>query len=335
MSKNLGNNTIFFEKGPSIISSASVVGKMEGDGPLSNFFDMVENDQYFGQSTWEKAESELCKRTVNTALKKANLSFSDIDFAVSGDLLNQCIGSTFGMRDSDTAYLGIFGACSTMAEGLFISSVLVDSGAANYVISSSGSHFCSSERQFRQPLEYGGQRPQTSQWTVTGGGSIILGKNASPPYITHATVGKIIDKNITDTNNMGSAMAPAFCDTILSHFKATNRSVDYYDLIVSGDLGYVGSMIAKDLLKENGLDISKKYNDCGLMIFDRQKQDVHSGGSGCGCGASVLSGYILHQMREKKLNKVLFVATGALMSQTSSFQGESIPSVAHAIAIEN
>lgn len=336
MPQNIGNQTIFFEAGPTIAATAAVVGQKEGEGPLGEYFDKVESDEYFGQSTWEKAESAMLQNVTRLAMDKAAVSFTDIDFVLAGDLLNQCTSSNYAMRNTGAAFFGLFGACSTMAESLVLGATLVAGGSAQRVMCVTGSHFCSAERQFRQPLEYGGQRPPTAQWTVTGGGAAILEPNSRPPYITHATVGKIIDMGVTDTNNMGAAMAPAFVDTLICHFNATERAPDYYDLIVSGDLGSVGRAIAADLCKDAGFDIQNNYNDCGCMIFEPQKDNmVNAGGSGCGCGASVLCGHLIEQLSLGKLNKVLFVATGALMSPTTTFQGESIPSVAHAVAIEN
>ena len=252
----------------------------------------------------------------------------------AGDLLNQCISSSFGLRDLNIPFFGVFGACSTFVESLTLGAICAES-FANYVLCATSSHFCSAEKQFRFPLELGNQRPQTSQWTVTGSGSAIVSKNGSGPYITHITPGKIIDMGIKDGNNMGAAMAPSFADTVTTHFQDTGRSPNYYDAIISGDLGYVGKEIAIDLLKANGYNIKNNYNDCGVLIFDKETQDTHSGGSGCACCGTVFSGYFFKQLKERKMKRILLIATGALMNSTSSQQGESIPSIAHAISIEN
>lgn len=333
MTKHIGKQTIVLSSPPSILGHACTVGKKEGEGPLKDSFDLINEDSFFGEKTWEKAESAMVKGTVSLALDKASLSPGDIDYLFAGDLLNQCTGSTFGIRDLNIPFFGVYGACSTMAESLSLASLMLDGDFCQHTMASTSSHFCSSERQFRFPLEYGGQRPPTSQWTVTGAGAIVLAKDGQGPYITHITPGKIIDAGITDANNMGAAMAPAAYDTLKTHFEDLSLSPSDYDLIVTGDLGLVGSEILKDFFKKDKMDISKNYNDCGLMIFDRESQDVHSGGSGCGCGASVLCGYILNGMREGRWNKVLFAATGALLSPTTTLQGESIPSICCAVAI--
>ncbi len=252
----------------------------------------------------------------------------------AGDLLNQCISSSFGLRDLKIPFFGVFGACSTFVESLTLGAICAES-FANYVLCATSSHFCSAEKQFRFPLELGNQRPQTSQWTVTGSGSAIVAKNGSGPYITHVTPGKIIDMGIKDGNNMGAAMAPSFADTLTTHFQDTGRSPNDYDAIISGDLGYVGKEIAIDLLKTNGYNIKDNYNDCGVLIFDKKTQDTHSGGSGCACCGTVFSGYFFKQLKERKMKRILLIATGALMNSTSSQQGESIPGIAHAISIEN
>ena len=252
---------------------------------------------------------------------------------IAGDLLNQCISSSFGLREANIPFLGVFGACSTFVESMCIGSICVESFAKN-VLCATSSHFCSAEKQFRFPLELGNQRTPTAQWTVTGSGAAIITQSGMGPYITHITPGKIIDMGIKDANNMGAAMAPAFCETLITHFLDTGRSPNYYDSIISGDLGHVGKEIAIDIAKARGYNIKPNYNDCGVLIFDKEKQDTHSGGSGCGCCGSVFSGYFFKQLKAKKLKKVLLIATGALMNSTSSQQGESIPGIAHAISIE-
>ena len=290
-------------------------------------------DEFWGEKTWEKAESKIIKETVNTVISKSGVPSDQIDLMIAGDLLNQCISSSFGLREANIPFLGVFGACSTFVESMCIGSICVESFAKN-VLCATSSHFCSAEKQFRFPLELGNQRTPTAQWTVTGSGAAIITQSGMGPYITHITPGKIIDMGIKDANNMGAAMAPAFCETLITHFLDTGRSPNYYDAIISGDLGHVGKEIAIDIAKARGYNIKPNYNDCGVLIFDKEKQDTHSGGSGCGCCGSVFSGYFFKQLKAKKLKKVLLIATGALMNSTSSQQGESIPGIAHAISIE-
>lgn len=328
------NGTVIFEKKPSILSFAAVVGKKEGEGPYGKYFDEVENDAYFGQKSWEKAESEILRRSVAHTLKKGKMESTDIDFAISGDLLNQCISSGYALRSLQIPFFGVYGACSTMAESMALASLIVGGGAGDKVLCATSSHFCSAEKQFRAPLEYGGQRTPNAQWTVTGSGSNVVGIGDEPPYIEAVTCGRIVDLGVTDIGNMGAAMAPAFVDTVQRHLKALGRDISYYDLVLSGDLGLVGKSIAQELFAKEGINTDGRYNDCGAMIFDSKAQDTHAGGSGCGCAASMLCGYILPRMREGKLSRVLFAATGALMSPTATFQGESIPSISHAISIE-
>lgn len=331
--QKIGKQTIKFDNPPSILETACIVGPKESDGPLAQFFDQCLEDEMWGEETWEKAESKIIKETVNTVINKSNIPSSQIEYCFAGDLLNQCISSSFGLRELNIPFFGIFGACSTFVEGLSLASVFVENGI-NYALCSASSHFCSSEKQFRFPLELGNQRPPTAQWTVTGAGSAIIAKNGQGPFITHITTGKIVDMGIKDANNMGAAMAPAALDTLLTHFKDTGRAPTYYDAILTGDLGHIGKDILIDLSKNAGYNIKSVYNDCGVLIFNKEKQDTHSGGSGCGCCASVFSGYVFKQLKEKKLKKVLLIATGALMNSMSSQQGESIPGIAHAISIE-
>ncbi len=276
----------------------------------------------------------MIKTAVETVLKKSNLSAHQIDCLFSGDLLNQCISTSFGIRDFEIPFFGVFGACSTFVEGLILGSTFLDSGAGMNVITSTSSHFCSAEKQFRFPLELGNQRPPTAQWTVTGAAATVLSTFGNGPFITHITPGKIVDKGIKDANNMGAAMAPAAVSTILTHLEDTKRKPSYYDAIITGDLGYVGKEILLDLCNEDGFNLSGNYNDCGVLIFDKEEQDTHSGGSGCGCCGSVFSGYFFNKLRKKEIKKILLVATGALMNSTSSQQGESIPGIAHAVSIE-
>ena len=331
MPQRLGKYTTRLDSSPSLLSFASVVSKKEGEGPLAGYFDTVCDDTAFGEQTWEKAESRMQKDAVGRALEKAGLSAAEIDYILAGDLLNQCISSTYGLRDLGIPFFGLFGACSTMAESLCLSGMLVEGGLAQRAAAVTSSHFCSAERQFRFPLEYGGQRTPTSQWTVTGAGAAILGKKAMPPYLRAVCIGTIEDMGVKDMNNMGAAMAPAAAATLSRFFEDTCTGPDNYDLILTGDLGQVGSALLCELLAREGYQIGGKHNDCGLMIYDREKQDVHAGGSGCGCSASVLCAWALPRLREGSLQDLLFVATGALMSPTSVQQGESIPGIAHLV----
>ncbi len=330
----LGKHTLQLTTPPTILETAAIVGPKESNGPLAEYFDKCIEDEFWGEDSWEKAESKFVKETVNTVLEKSGVAAKDIDYVFAGDLLNQCISSSFAMRDSNMPFFGLFGACSTFVEGLCIGSVFMDSGACNNVLCATSSHFCSAEKQFRFPLELGNQRTPTSQWTVTGSGAAILSKQGNGPRITHITPGIIVDLGIKDANNMGAAMAPAALSTICTHFEDTGRTPDYYDAIITGDLGYIGKDILNDLCKKNGYDISTRYNDCGVLMFNQKKQDTHSGGSGCSCIATVFSGYLFKLMKEQKIKKLLLVATGALMNSTTSQQGESIPGIAHAVSIE-
>lgn len=329
--KRIGKYTVKFEQPPSILGYASVVSKKEGEGPLADLFDVVEPDTSFGQSSWEKAESQMQKIAMDKAIFKAGIDKKSVSYIFAGDLINQCTVSTFAHRLDEIPFMGIYGACSTMSESLIFSAMSIDGGFSDYSISTTSSHFCTAERQYRFPLEYGGQRPPTSQWTVTGSGAVILGEHdKEKPYIAYATTGRIVDFGVKDANNMGAAMAPAACDTFVNFFKDTNTKPDDYDLIITGDLGKIGSQLLLKLLLKENIDISKNHDDCGKMIFD-DTQDVHAGGSGCGCSASVLCSYILKNMENKTFKNVLFGATGALLSTTSSLQGESIPSICHIV----
>ena len=332
--KKIGTQTFKLDNPVSILETASIVGKKEADGPMAKYFDVCLEDEFFGEKTWEKAESKMIKTAIETVLKKSKVPVSSIDYLLAGDLLNQCISSSFGIRDFEIPFVGVFGACSTFVEGSMLGSMLLDGGAGDYAIAATSSHFCSAEKQFRFPLELGNQRPPTSQWTVTGSAAAILAKNGTGPFITHVTPGKIVDKGIKDANNMGSAMAPAAISTILTHLKDTGRNPTYYDAIITGDLGHVGKEIVLELSKAEGYQLNSVYNDCGVLMFDKEKQDTHSGGSGCACCGTVFSGYFFNQLKQKKIKKMLLVATGALMNSTSTQQGESIPGIAHAISIE-
>lgn len=334
----IGKQTIKLESKPCIYSTSSIVGPKEMDGPLAQYFELHIKDVFFDEKTFEKAESKMLETCINNLLIKTDVSQNDVDAIFSGDLLNQCISSGFAMRNFDVPFLGLYGACSTFCEGLLLSSILIESKSANQVVASASSHFCSAERQFRMPLEHGNQKSPLAQSTVTGCGAALVTNRSIADngiHITHVTPGKIIDLGVTDMSNMGAAMAPSVYSTISNHLTDTGRTIDYYDYIFTGDLGIHGSNMLRELFKREGIDISNKHKDCGVLIYDEQNQDVNSGGSGCGCIASVFSSYIYNELKSKKLNRILLVATGALMSPTSSNQGESIPGIAHAIAIEN
>lgn len=318
----------------SILSTAAIVGKKEGEGPLAPDFDIVLSDNEWNEKTWEKTESKLQREAVRLTVTKAGVSLDDIEYIFGGDLLNQCISAGFGLRELNIPYFGVYGACSTMIEGISLAAMLIDGGFANYAEAVTSSHFCTAERQYRNPLEYGGQRTPTAQWTVTGAGAALLksGRQIGDIAVTKITTGKIVDMGIKDTNNMGGAMAPAAFETIKAHFEDTGLSPRDYDLIVTGDLGSVGSEILVDMLQDAGIDISGNYKDCGCMIFDIDRQDVHAGASGCGCIASVLCGHLIKKLQNGSISSLLAVGTGALLSQTSSLQGESVPGIAHAAA---
>lgn len=332
--QKLGKQTIKFDTPPTITSTACIVGPKEANGPLATYFDKCLDDEFWGEETWEKAESKIIKETVSLAVAKSSIASQSIDYCFAGDLLNQCISSSFGLRELNIPFFGVFGACSTFVESISLGSVFIDGGAAENVLCATSSHFCSAEKQFRFPLELGNQRPPTSQWTVTGSGAAVLSKSGNGPYITHITPGKIVDLGIKDANNMGAAMAPAAVDTLLTHFQDTGRAPSYYDLILTGDLGHIGKDITIDMMKTHGYNIKSNYNDCGVLIFDKEAQDTHSGGSGCACCGTVFSGYVFKQLQQKKVQKVLLVATGALTNSTSAQQGETIPGIAHAVSIE-
>ncbi|MCC8076707.1 MAG: stage V sporulation protein AD [Clostridiales bacterium] len=333
--KKLGGQTYALATPPSIAGHANVVGKKEGQGPLADSFDLISQDVKFGQSTWEKAETAMQKLALTRALEKARQPLSALDFLFAGDLLNQCIGSGYAARDLGVPYFGLYGACSTMAESLALAAMTLDGGFGEWAAAAASSHFCSAERQYRTPLEYGGQRTPTAQWTATAAGAVVLAKEGPGPYVTHVTVGKINDKGIKDANNMGAAMTWAAYDTISCHLRDTGRAPSYYDLIVTGDLGKLGRSLLVELFQRDGVELSGNYNDCGCLLYDCGTQDVHCGGSGCGCSACVLTGYLLNGMREGRWDRLLFCATGALHSPTAVGQGESIPGICHAVAICN
>lgn len=332
--KKIGRQTVKFDNPPKIIAAYSIVGPKEGQGPLSGYFDQVLNDDTLGKDSYEKAESQMMFTAITETLKKAKLKETEIDYLFSGDLLNQIISSSFAAREFSIPFFGLYGACSTMAESLSLASLIMDGGFAKHVIATTSSHFSSAERQFRFPLDYGSQRAQTAQWTVTGSGAVILGYEGNYPEITYVTTGKVKDFGQKDANNMGAAMAPAAVDTIVNHFKDTGRKPNDYDVIATGDLGIIGRELADKLIKEFGYDIRNQHIDCGEIIFDNKKQKTESGGSGCGCSAVVFTGYLYKKLMKKEIKKLLLVSTGALMSTTSSLQGETIPGIAHAVAIE-
>ncbi len=329
-----GKSSFLFSTRPVITSWASIAGKKESEGPLANTYDKTSADTLFGQKTWEQAEKKMQELSLKTLLEKAGLHTWEIDLVFSGDLLNQCIGSSFSLRNMNIPHLGLYGACSTMAESLLLAALSVDGGFADRVVALTSSHFASSERQYRFPLGYGGQRTPTAQWTVTGSGSALVCSEGKGPRILSATVGSVRDLGIKDAANMGAAMAPAAYDTIKTHLDDMKLTPGDYDMIVTGDLGQLGKELLLELAKRDGLQLGGKLADCGTMVFDNTTQDVHSGGSGCGCSAITLCGHLLGDLSSGKLKKILFCGTGALLSPTSTQQGLPIPGVCHAVAIE-
>jgi len=338
--KKIGRQTVKFEQGPFIIGEAAVGGTKEGRGPLASMYDLILKDDMYGEKTWEKAERKMLKEAMLIALKKSGKEKRDIDLVLSGDLLNQIMSSSFMARDLGLPFLGLYGACSTMTESLLLGAMLTDGGFSHNLIAGASSHFCTAERQFRMPVEHGNQRPPSAQWTATAAGAMVISEKSAGERCVRVdcgTIGKVIDAGVKDANQMGSAMAPAAVDTILNHLEDTGRSFDDYDLVITGDLGYIGKAIASDLLIDAGIPerlVRRRYDDCGTMLYDRERQDVHGGGSGCGCSAAVFSGNILSKMRSGELSKVLMLSTGAMLSTISPFQGESIPGIAHAVVLE-
>lgn len=316
---------------PSVLASAAIGGKKESEGPLGEYFDKINDDPYFSSDTFEKGESQLQKQAVLHCLNKAKLQDCDIDVLFGGDLLNQCVGTTYGVRSFDMPYLGIYGACSTMSEGLMLASLFVDKGISDKAMAVTSSHFCTAERQYRFPLNYGGQRPPTSQWTATASGALIVSAHDRPPYVRGCTIGKIVDMGVSDANNMGAAMAPAAFVTVKSFLEDTGMSPADFDYIVTGDLGKIGSKIFCELMERENIDVSANHKDCGMMMYHFDTQDVHSGASGCGCAGSTLCGYFLPKLRAGEIKNMLFAATGALLSPTINQQGESIPSISHLV----
>lgn len=327
-------HTIFFENKPRIIASGTIAGPKECAGTVGKYVDKTLPDDMFGETTYEKAECKMLTFAISKTIENAKLLEKDVDMLISGDLLNQIISASFAARDFDIPFLGVYSACSTMSESLALAAALVNAGYAKRIVAATGSHFSSAERQYRYPLELGNTRPPQSQWTVTGAGGSLVAEEGSEIAITSATFGKVVDFGITDVNNMGAAMAPAAANTILQHLRDTGRNEKYYDLIITGDLGALGSRILKDLTWEKGVDIQNNHVDCGEIVYN-VIEDEFQGGSGAGCSAVVFNSYIIDKLKKREINKVLFCATGALLSTVSSGQGESIPCISHAVAIEN
>lgn len=326
-------SVIKLKNAPCICGYAAVVGRREYEGPLRDDFDMHDAKEKFGMDTWEKAESEMQRLALNLALAKANMRGNDLDAIFAGDLMNQCVGSSYAAECFKRPFFGLYGACSTFAEGNILAALLTDSGSFSRCGVIASSHFCTAERQFRYPLEYGGQRTPTSQRTATAAGAFVLSRKGEGPYIKEVLPGTIVDLGITDINNMGAAMAPAAYDTLVKYFSQTGKSPSDFDLILSGDLGKEGHSIISDFMKNAGYDMQRVYNDCGLMLYNADTQDMHSGGSGCGCSASVIAGHIMKRFEKNTIHDILYIATGALMSPSSLQQGRSIPGIAHLIRI--
>jgi len=328
-----GRQSFVLPQLPVIRNWASVAGKKESEGPLAHTFDITSQDTYFGEKTWEQAEKKMQQMALHKLAEKAGMKKGEFELVLSGDLLNQCIGSSFSLRNTGIPHLGLYGACSTMTESLLLASVMVGGGFADKVVAQTSSHFASSERQYRFPLGYGGQRTPTSQWTVTGSGAALICSSGTGPRIECCTLGTVTDLGIKDANNMGAAMAPAAFETIRAHMQDLNRTPEDFDLIVTGDLGQLGKELLLELGRRNHLPLGGKLADCGTLVFDNTTQDVHAGGSGCGCSAITLCGYLLNQLNEGKLRRILFCGTGALLSPTSTQQGLPIPGVCHAVSI--
>ncbi|MBM7623578.1 stage V sporulation protein AD [Sporohalobacter salinus] len=334
MNKLIGEQTISFESQPKIISSSAIAGPKEGDGPLGEYFDKVLEDSYYQQDTWERAERKMTKENIDLLLRKARLSPDKIDYLVGGDLLNQVVTSNFAALKFPVPYFGIYGACSTLSEGLILGATLIDGGFGDRVINFTSSHYQSAERQYRTPNEYGDKYPPYKQWTATGTGAMILSRDGFGPIITEATPGQVVDLGVKDPRDMGSAMAPAAADTILQHLEDTKRTPNDYDLIVTGDLAEVGSKLLTELLEEKGVDIADTHDDCGLMLYNSD-QNVGAGGSGCACSAVVTASYLFPYLNIGNFSRILVVATGALLNPLTSLQGDSIPCIAHGVVIEN
>lgn len=332
-SQKRGRQSFLLQEPPVITAWASVAGKKETEGPLGHTFDIKCRDAYFGQKTWEQAEKHMQQQALKKLADKAGIPQTEFDLVFSGDLLNQCIGSSFTLRNTGIPHIGLYGACSTMAESLMMASMAVGGGFGDKVVAMTSSHFASSERQYRFPLGYGGQRTPTAQWTVTGSGAALVCSKGSGPKITACTIGTVTDLGVKDANNMGAAMAPAAYATIRAHFDDLKTGPEDFDEIVTGDLGQLGKELLMELARADGLNLGGKLTDCGTLVFDNTRQDVHAGGSGCGCSAITLCGYLLGQLQQRKLKKILFCGTGALLSPTSTQQGLPIPGVCHAVCI--
>ena len=317
-----------------ILSWANVGGKLEAQGPLREYFDELEQDSFFGQRTWEQAESVMQSLVLQRALHKCGREPQELSAVFGGDLLNQCTAASFAVRNTGIPFCGIYGACSTMGEGLLLAASLLHGGFLQHAAVMTSSHFCAAERQYRSPVPYGSQRSPTAQWTATAAGCCILGRQANGPRISHALMGRIIDLGITDATNMGAAMAPAAVDTLERLFRATDTRPADYDRIFTGDLGALGHQIVTEQLTADGFAVDERYTDCGLLLYDREKQDMHAGGSGAGCSAGVLCGYILEHLRKREWRRIVFAPTGALLSPTTTFQKESIPGICHAVVLE-
>lgn len=328
-----GKQSFVLKHPPTIAAWACTAGRKESEGPLAKTFDIVQTETYFGEKTWEQAEKRMQQITLDTLLQKAGINKEALGIVFSGDLLNQCVGSSLSLCNMNVAHLGLYGACSTMAESLLLAAMTVNGGYSDNVVAMTSSHFAASERQYRYPLGYGGQRTPTSQWTVTGSGAALVCAEGQGPRITACTVGSVVDLGICDANNMGAAMAPAALSTIRAHFEDLSVTADDYDLIVTGDLGQMGKELLLTMAQREGLNLGGKLTDCGTLVFDTIEQDVHAGGSGCGCSAITLCGYLLNKIQSGKLNRILFCGTGALLSPTSNQQGLSIPGVCHAVSI--
>lgn len=325
--------TIKFKNNVYLLSGYSIVGPLEGKGPLKEYFDYVLQDDTLKEKTFEKSERKLLQNIINGAIDKAGLKTDDIEFFFGGDLLNQIVSSSYTARELEIPFIGLYSACATMAESLALAAIFIDNGLANNVIAGTCTHFSSAERQYRFPLELGNQRPPTAQWTITGGGASVISTIPSKIKITSITIGKVVDYGIADVNNMGAAMAPAAADTISAHLKNMKKKVDDYDFIATGDLGKLGSELLIDLMEYNKIILKQNYSDCGCMMYDKTER-VFMGGSGAGCSASVLNSYILTKLKKGEFKRVLLVSTGALMSTTSSQQGDTIPGIAHAVELE-
>lgn len=334
MAKKYGKYAFRYEKEIYIVGWGNVAGKKESEGPLASLFDSIEPDLYCGKKTLEQAEVHLQQTALEHALRRAGTKREELDLVGAGDLLNQCISSAYSFRDSNVPYIGLYGACSTMALSTLISAMSIEAGISQKAAAFTSSHFGTAERQYRFPLEYGGQRPPSAQHTVTASGAVILSREKSPVRLYGGAFGAIQDKGVTDVNNMGGAMAPAALKLILDYLKETETQPADYDLILTGDLGKIGAEIVVDLAQKDGVNLHDVYRDCGLLIYDLQKQDMHAGGSGCGCSAAVLTAYVLPKLASGELKNVLFLSTGALMSPLSVMQGESIPAIAHLIHLK-